>query len=122
MDGQCRQSNVNYSMLCKLCPESNPTEYIGETARNVYTRCREHMKGYKSKKNKTSFFKNHQVKQHAGAEPQFSAKVKQSYRDCLSRQVGEAVAIRRSGKELLNSKSEWHQPPLFRVQSEIING
>ena len=80
------------------------------------------MKGYKSKKNKTSFIKKHQVEKHAGAEPQFSAKVKKSYRDCLSRQVGEAIAIKRSGKELSNSKSEWHQPPLFRVQSEIING
>ena len=85
-------------MLCKLCPESNPTEYIGETAQNLYTRCREHMKGYKSKKNKTSFIKKHQVEKHAGVEPQFSAKVKKSYQDCLSRQVGEAVAIRQSGK------------------------
>ena len=110
-------------MLCKLCPESNPTEYIGETAQNLYTRCKEHIQKSKSKKkSKDSFIRKHQLEKHAGAEAQFSAKVKNTYRDCLSRQVGEAVAIRRSGRELLNSKSEWHQPPLFRVQSEIVSG
>ena len=109
-------------MLCKLCPESEPTEYIGETARNLYTRCKEHIKKSKSKKSEDSFVRKHQVEKHSGADPQFSAKVRNNYRDCLSRQVGEAVAIRRSGGKLLNSKSEWHQPPLFRVQSEIISG
>ena len=90
--GKCRQSNVNYSMLCKLCPESNPTEYIGETARNLYTRCREHIKNSKSKKSNDSFVKKHQVERHAGAEAQFSAKARTTFRDRLSIQVGAAVA------------------------------
>ena len=43
-------------------------------------------------------------------------------RDCLTRQVREAVLIRRSQVQVLNSKSEWHQPALFRVQQEIERG
>ena len=57
-----------------------------------------------------------------GAEADFKASVTHSFRDCLSRQVSEAVYIRRSEKPVLNSKSEWHQPALFRVQSEILRG
>ena len=30
--------------------------------------------------------------------------------------------IRRSDKNILNGKSEWHQPALFRVQQEIEQG
>ena len=36
--GNCRKSNVQYEMECLECPETNPTVYVGETARNVYTR------------------------------------------------------------------------------------
>ena len=35
--GNCRKTNVQYSMLCQLCPEGGETEYIGETSRNLYT-------------------------------------------------------------------------------------
>ena len=41
-------------------------------------------------------------------------------RDCLSRQVREAVLFRRSNHNVLNSKSGWHQPVLYRVQQEIV--
>ena len=29
MGGNCRKSNIQYSMECGLCPDENPTEYIG---------------------------------------------------------------------------------------------
>ena len=57
-----------------------------------------------------------------GEEADFKAKVTASTRDCLTRQVREAVLIRRSQVEVLNGKTEWHQPALFRVQSEIERG
>ena len=59
---------------------------------------------------------------HGGAQAQFTAKVTNSFRDCLTRQVSEAVTIRRSEKDVLNGKSEWHQPALFTVRSEIVRG
>ena len=60
--------------------------------------------------------------EHRGQEPKYKARVTASTRDCLSRQVREAVLIRRSDKKILNGKSEWHQPALFRVQQEIEQG
>ena len=44
------------------------------------------------------------------------------YNDCLTRQVTEGVFIRRCGTTLMNTKSEWHQPPIWKVQSEILRG
>ena len=70
----------------------------------------------------TSFIAKHQDSHHSGQEPEYKAKVVTRTRDCLSRQVREAVLIRRSDKNILNGKSEWHQPALFRVQQEIEQG
>ena len=50
-----------------------------------------------------------------------SVTVTGTFRDCLSRQVSEGVQIRRCAgfTNIMNSKSEWHQPVLWRVISEI---
>ena len=107
-------------MLCNLCPEDDPTQYIGESSRNLYTRLKEHQTKYKA--GKDSFMLEHQQEKHGGETADFSAKVTHTFRDCLTRQVSEAVHIRRSNTKVLNSKSEWHQPSLFSVQSEVIRG
>ena len=62
----------------------------------------------------------HYQEEHRGEEMKFKAKVTHTNRDCLTRQVREGVLIRRTTKPLLNSRTEWFQPPLFRVQSEVI--
>ena len=64
---------------------------------------------------KYEFIKQHQDEHHYGMEADFGAKVTGSFRDALSRQVSEGVFIRRGGKSILNNKSEWHQPALWRV-------
>ena len=108
-------------MECLLCQPGEGSVYIGETSRNLYTRGREHLDKYRStKRNKDSFIKKHQDEKHYGCEAEFRAKVTGTFSDCLSRQVSEGVHIRRSDKNILNSKSEWHQPALWRVQSEIM--
>ena len=66
--------------------------------------------------------KKHQEERHAGLNPNFEAKVTGVFRDCLTRQVREAVLIRRSEVEILNGKSEWHEPALYRVQHEVERG
>ena len=63
--------------------------------------------------------KKHQEEKHSSQPAVFDAKVTGSYKDCLSRQVAEGVAIRRCEANVLNSKSEWHQPALWRVRSEL---
>ena len=64
----------------------------------------------------------HQAEVHQGADAKYEVRVTASTRDCLTRQVREAVLIRRSQVKALNRKTEWHQPPLFRIQSEIERG
>ena len=72
--------------------------------------------------NKESFMKEHQTELHDGQPPLFTSKVTGKYRDCLTRQVAEGVAIRRCQTAVLNRKSEWHQPALWRVRSEVERG
>ena len=119
--GNCSKSGISYEIECQQCPDGNKSLYIGESSRNLYTRAKEHLKNYENQTQK-SFMWKHQRKNHNGQPGGYTAKVTGSYRDCLSRQVGEGVSIRRCDKEVLNGKSEWHQPPLYRVQSEIYRG
>ena len=108
-------------MECQLCPDGDRSLYIGETSRNLFTRSKEHLTRYSA--GTCSFFMlKHQDNAHHGEEGDYRAKVTVSTKDCLTRQVKEAVLIRRSKAQILNSKTEWHQPALFRVQSEIERG
>ena len=64
----------------------------------------------------------HQDSAHHGEDGDYRAKVTANTRDCLTRQVKEAVMIRRIRVQILNGKTEWHQPALYRVQNEIERG
>ena len=90
-----------YRMDCKLCPDEKPTVYIGETSRNLFTRAGKHMQAYRQKK-EVNFIVEHQRDVHGGSQAEFSAKVTNSFRDCLTRLVSEAVSIRRSDTDVLN--------------------
>ena len=57
---------------------------------------------------------------HAGMASKFAARVTHGNKDSLSRQIREGVLIRRSVREMLNTKSEWFQPPIFRIKNDII--
>ena len=119
--GMCLKSNVQYELECGLCHEDSKAVYVGETSRNLYTRSKEHVGKYRSRKgNQDSFMRKHQDEKHDGVEAYFKARVTGMFADSLSRQVSEGVNIRRGGQSVLNSKSEWHQPSLLRVQSEIL--
>ena len=116
----CRKSNVQYQLECELCPSEDKSTYIGETSRNLYSRGLEHQAKYETG-NDDSFMRKHQTEKHAGQEAKFGGSVTGRFRDCLSRQVSEGVQIRRcmGSNNIMNSKSEWHQPALWRVRSEI---
>ena len=119
--GSCHATGVNYSVECQLCPDGARGLYLGETSRNLYSRCQEHEEKYRNGSEK-SFMGRHQDRKHGGAAGAYTAKVTANTRDCLTRQVKEAVQIRRCQVEVLNSKTEWHQPALWQVQSEIYRG
>ena len=87
----CRKSNVVYRLDCNLCPEDQCT-YVGETSRNLYARAREHVNKYMSRKTRAeSFITTHQDDKHSGLPADFTAKVVESFKDFLSRQVLEGV-------------------------------
>ena len=104
-----------------MCPDGRKQKYIGESSRNLYTRSLEHVSRYRGGK-LTSFMVKHQNSEHQGEVAKYKAKVTANTRDCLTRQVRDAVLIRRSQVPVLNSKTEWHQPALYRVQHEMERG
>ena len=57
---------------------------------------------------------------HPGRTSKYRAKVTKTNKDSMSRQIREGVLIRRSRREMLNSKSEWFQPPIYRIRSEVV--
>ena len=65
---RCRKSNVVYEVGFQLCPEEKRATYIGEIARNLYTRGREHMQNFEKKKTESFIFK-HQQDHHYGTTP-----------------------------------------------------
>ena len=122
--GNCRRSNITYEVECLVCKGEeggHRSTYVGETSRNLFTRGNEHKSKFDSNK-EDSFLLKHQMEEHEGGQAEFSAKVTGSYPDCLTRQIAEGVLIRRSDSVLMNTKAEWHQPPIWKVQSEILRG
>ena len=115
----CHKGNVCYTMECKV--EGCDAGYDGETHRNAYTRGKEHMQKY-NRGDESSFIYKHQVEKHNSQPAKFEMKVVKSFKDPLSRQVTEAVMIKNHKGTLLNSKAEFYQPSIIRVQQEIVNG
>ena len=115
--GNCQKGNVNYKMECMECPESTRATYIGETSKNLYTRAAQHIG---NREQEESFIKKHEVESHNGETVQWKASVTHTNRECLSRQVREGVQIRRNPKPSLNSKTEWFQPPLYKIMKEVV--
>ena len=119
--GRCLSSGAKYAVECQMCPVGSKSQYVGETSRNLFTRCTEHEANYNSGSQK-SFMLKHQTAEHQGMAGHYTAKVTANIRDCLNRQVREAVEIKRSQVPVLNGKTEWHQPPLWKIQNEIYRG
>ena len=70
-----------------------------------------------------SFIQKHQAEVHNSAPPKFKFSTIKSFKDPLSRQVTEAMLIKNhTGGPLLNSKAEFFQPPLVRIQQEVLTG
>ena len=118
----CHKCNINYHAKCehKMC-DSNNVKYLGESFRNMYSRGAEHERK-RMKKDESSFMHRHDIETHPDDPPNWSFKVIKSFRDPLSRQVSEAIHIKNHEGILLNSKSEFFQPPLVKIRKEIVRG
>ena len=120
--GPCRKNNINYEIECQLCPEERRPVYIGESSRNLYTRAKEHVADGRREgtAEETGFMARHMKEHHENVESHFKARVTKTNKDSFSRQIREGVMIRRAGREIMNSKSEWFQPPIYHIRNEII--
>ena len=93
--------------------------YIGESSRSLAERSAEHLKDGKDF-SKRSHMVKHWMNVHPNENslPPFTIKIIKQYKDCLSRQVGEAISILLSNDNLLNSKNEYLSNCISRVSVE----
>ena len=114
----CKSKNVVYESKCRICnpdiqPEGRESEgaqpagrdgiYIGETSRSLHERALEHVKEGESFSHKSHIVK-HWINTHPElpSPPEMVFSITGRYRDCLSRQVGEALRIHYSQDNILN--------------------
>ena len=121
-----------------MCPEST---YDGQSSKNNFTRSGQHRTSYDNwvryesgainpktgkryaKPGTNSFLYDHQQEDHNGAPPNFSLKSKRFYgKDRLACQVAEAVSLKMRKGKILNSKGDFHSPPLIEIQRNIRRG
>ena len=118
----CSKSNILYKYECNekdSCPDSN---YDGQSSKNFYTRSLNH--DYKNeKKHDNSFMHLHQEKSHNNENENFKLSVTRFYgNDRLSCEIAEAVILRQRTGEILNLKSEFHNPPIVKVTRSVQRG
>ena len=126
----CFKRNLTYQSICVRCHpgildkkgklDSDchlPSVYVGETARSLYERSKEHLKAYKEEKEDSHMYKHHQVHHGGKGETRFYLKPTRFHRTALTRQLTEAVQISRLGEGLtLNSKSEYSRCKIARLE------
>ena len=93
-------------------------KYVGESSRPFRMRVKEHHENLRDLKPK-SFMLSHWMSQHATqmVPPVFEFRIIGRYRDCLSRQVAEALLIEDRGN--LNKKSEFTSNHISRLESGL---
>ena len=127
----CRSRNLIYESSCQTCNPSSLQEvktttaqprvgvYVGETSRSLHERAVEHVNDAVDFNPKSHIVK-HWMLSHPemNSPPKMSFKATSMYRDCLSRQIGEALRIHHSRDTLLNSKSEYLSNCITRITVE----
>ena len=131
----CTMRSLTYQNICLVCHPGGgekvaklntnnkvPGVYIGETARSLYERGREHWRGFRERREDSHIWK-HQALHHGGDNsPRFHLRPFEFHRTALNRQISEAVKIGRFGEEnLLNSKGEYNRSRIARLSLGELN-
>ena len=90
--------------------------YVGESARSIFERAKEHQADEEGRKEDSHRIK-HWLSSHQELKspPKFRVEVVASYRDAMTRQIAEAVRIDLRGENVLNSKSEYSRCKIPRL-------
>ena len=131
---RCNKASMVYENVCRRCNRGaggkkelqdvvEGSIYVGESSRTLYERSREHQKDWESRKEKSHIAKHQGAAHKEGEEPDFIIKPVRFYKTALSRQIGEAVRIRRRGGAgaILNSKSEYSRCKIPRLVLEDVD-
>ena len=124
----CTRRSIVYESICIKCnpgamragpllvPEASiPSIYVGESSRSIFERSGEHWRSY-SKRNPDSHIWKHHLIHHGGeGEPEMMFKIVGNYRTALTRQITEAIRIRKRGTSVLNSKGEYDRCRIHRL-------
>ena len=132
----CRSRNLVYESSCRICnplssqqehcsqlgsSQNNPRDgiYIHGTSRSLHERAVEHVRDAES-----FSAKSHIVKYWMTSHPELDTppimdlRITSMYRDCLSRQIGEALKINFPKDNILNSKGEYLSNCISRLTVE----
>ena len=135
----CKSKNIVYESKCKICNPASSLEetdhgvaqpsgsksqprngiYIGETSRTLHERALEHVRDADAFCPKSHIVK-HWMSAHPDlpSPPEMEFGITAQYRDCLSRQIGEALRIHFSADNILNSKGEYMSNSVRRLTIE----
>ena len=140
----CRARNILYETYCEDCnPETEPKSrtihqdggadmnhpagrsppkvgyYIGETSRSFHERMSEHSHDAKRFSQGSHIIKHWMDHHPASREmPSFKYRIRKTFKDCLTRQTTEAVAIMLHQGDLLNGKNDYLTNCITRVKVE----
>jgi hypothetical protein len=89
--------------------------YHGESSHSGYERGLQHAEGLLKHKEDNVMWKQASI-HHQGEEPDFKMTITGRFKGCHERLEDEATRIRETNAQILmNSKTQWHQPPIKRV-------
>ena len=112
---KCEMRGAGYDIICKACVEVE-ARYSGETGRNCFIRGREHLKGYKEKKEGNVLWE-HDKEFHGGeGKTKYEMKVGRVYgKDNTRRKINEAGRIEGNEGIVMNGRGEYRQSCLPRM-------
>ena len=130
----CKARNIVYKSKCLICNPATSHEeevdvqplgrsqepregiYVGETSRSLHERALEHERDAKAFSPKSHIVKHWMISHPVLPNPpEMEFTISARFKDCLSRQIGEALKINLSKDILLNSKSEYNSNSLNRI-------
>ena len=111
--------NILYFSTCIMCKQEGKEQvYVGESSRSSYERGGEHEKDFERRMGDSHILKHLEVVHPGVIEPKFEFRVAQTFQSALTRQVSEAVMIRRKGDAVINSKGVYNRCYLPRLTIE----
>jgi hypothetical protein len=115
--GGCQGGGIGYQHECVTCKEETGTVtlYHGESSKSGYERGLQHEEAFKKEKLDNVMWK-HSAIHHEGVHARFKMSITGRFAKCLERQEDEGTRVRESKADILmNSQTQWHQPPIKRV-------